>query len=773
MLRYFVLGYTLIFIGLSQAQVCQHPIGQQSLISQENLDFIDEEVILLKYLNYLSLINKGIKNNRDKIDKMITGFLNYYKEVKNSDPNIEVNNDPVKKNWTVTINDFNIDLDLKTLFLDVKVEGYVGDIIFSVVKKSRGGIFETCEIAYSLDKRETQKIQLQLGDCIMDFSSGKYFLSVFIHRNTSPIYEAEKDLVTQKELRLSKVQKTFDEQQAKLNDESNKESQTYQEKLKEYYEVRSQKKQIEKEMSQFGISRADYDSLNLKYNDLRSKESKLFLIVDSKSRYFSQKSRKYREKINEQLMIFDVFNAYEHSAERVEQPYKSFEAAVEKDEMIEAQDGVVAFKVVEKISADSERRRLRQQFAASDFTPTGFYLPPDTKLKLNVKSSQKNSRLPRLLIGTYARSGFYCFLKNSNGECEESKQNRGYYPREKILNEGENIISDPLGGLLYIRYVHDQPSKSVAHISFLEGMKPVPFFKLGKTVHEKWMSMLEDEAYKDLPDVILEGERTMIVASRDSAIQYKDEDPNEVLRAADNIVRFQDEFSGLDGSSEEHKPNVHKYLMTQTSSIPSRPYVVGQASDYYTNYNEERSIDEIMTKKGLLVEGHTPLHEIGHMYQQPEWRWSSISEIGANLYAWIIKNKITHAEEYNPRRYEKMAEYFKLPDDKRDFNKVGDWHYNLDDVRLSFFKQLYEAYGEDFYKKLHQYVRENPKDLQTDEKRMEYFMLAACHTSENNLRYVFRKWGFKVGNQVYRDIDYLKGPSGNYYPYPDNKTMRS
>lgn len=58
------------------------------------------------------------------------------------------------------INDFDMDLDQEILFVDVKVERYARDIIFSVVKKSGENIFEPCEIKHSLNKTKTEKIQL-------------------------------------------------------------------------------------------------------------------------------------------------------------------------------------------------------------------------------------------------------------------------------------------------------------------------------------------------------------------------------------------------------------------------------------------------------------------------------------------------------------------------------------------------------------------------------------------------------------------------------------
>ncbi|XCI74674.1 MAG: hypothetical protein ABI045_04540 [Flavobacteriales bacterium] len=43
------------------------------------------------------------------------------------------------------------------------------------------------------------------------------------------------------------------------------------------------------------------------------------------------------------------------------------------------------------------------------------------------------------------------------------------------------------------------------------------FFKFGETTHIEWLKILQEDKYKNTPDVISEGKRTMIVVSHDNA----------------------------------------------------------------------------------------------------------------------------------------------------------------------------------------------------------------------------------------------------------------
>ncbi len=397
-------------------------------------------------------------------------------------------------------------------------------------------------------------------------------------------------------------------------------------------------------------------------------------------------------------------------------------------------------EVNEMISGGQEANRLAQNFPASDFSPTGFYLPPNVTLKVNVQQLA-GSKLPALLIGTYSRY--------------KSKWN----PKEVQLVNGDNIITDDLGGLLYLRFSATTPSGSKVKVRFMEGQKPVPFYVLGKTTHADWLKALDQ--LNDVPDVQLVSNRVMMVASRTNALAYKQEDQDQVLRIADRVINIEDSISGLDGQTAADKVNIHKYLMTETDN--SDYYMV---ATWYRTAFFSNTLAAVMTVNGLGRDGWGPWHELGHMHQQGAWTWSTLTEVTVNVYSLAVERAfgLTPSRLKKDNVWTKMDTYLALADADRDFNgsRADVW------VRLCMFHQLWLAYGDSFYQQLHRQTRQEKPSLANDAAKMRYFMLKACTISGKNLSAFFRKWGFKVDESVFTEIAALSLPA----PATDPSTLR-
>jgi len=114
----------------------------------------------------------------------------------------------------------------------------------------------------------------------------------------------------------------------------------------------------------------------------------------------------------------------------------------------------------ELYTGTKEAKRLAQNNPASDFSPTGFYFPPGGTVTINLTAIKGNHK-PVLLVGTYSR------------------YNNKWNPTSYTLNAGTNNITDPLGGIMYIRFGNDFPDSEVS-LKFVSGFKPIPFFQSGK-----------------------------------------------------------------------------------------------------------------------------------------------------------------------------------------------------------------------------------------------------------------------------------------------------
>ncbi|WP_171594933.1 M60 family metallopeptidase [Marinifilum caeruleilacunae] len=392
-----------------------------------------------------------------------------------------------------------------------------------------------------------------------------------------------------------------------------------------------------------------------------------------------------------------------------------------------AVDSVQVFK--QMLSGHAEASRLGLQFQFSDIEPTGVYVKPNANLQIEV-SLLAGSDYPQLLVGTY-----------SHGDDWNTQ------PQTYDLHEGMNQIAvNEEGGMLYIRYTADNQPKGEVKVNFKDGWEHSPLYRYKKTSNANWKRMLAK--FSDLPTATLVGEKEFLVVSLEKAMEYQDENQDELLKAIDDILKIQGDLSGMDGSEKIHEPIAHKLLLVEYSG-----------SDYYmfaythrTAYRKSDAIHYVLDPWAIKNEGWGPWHEIGHMHQMAAWTWSEIVESTVNLYSLAVEKEfgITPSRYNRDNRWEEVRNYLALPDDQRIFNsnQADVW------VRLGMFYQLQLAFGKHFLKELHKHIRKTQPVIYSKEDKMRTFMLAACQVSGKDLSGFFQKWGMNFSNSeaVYEEI---------------------
>ena len=375
----------------------------------------------------------------------------------------------------------------------------------------------------------------------------------------------------------------------------------------------------------------------------------------------------------------------------------------------------------ETVSGSKESTRLAQNNPASDFYTTGFYLPASTIMTVEV-TSVNGSRLPTLLVGTYSR------------------YQASWNPTSHALTSGVNSIADATGGIIYFRFHNDNPTDKV-RIKFISGMKPVPYYQLGRTTQADWVKMVDN--LTTVPDVQLVGNKTIITFSRTNALAYKNENQETLIKKADRVIAIEDSISGLFGSDPVDKPNTHKYLMTESD----HPGYFMAATFYRTWYGSTTGGVPAILKAENLTWG--PWHELGHMHQQGSWTWSELGEVTVNIYSIAVEKAfgITPTRLTSQGEWNNTATYLARPEAERSFNgsNASVW------VRLCMFQQLKLAFGENFYHELHRQARRETARPTTTDTRMRWFMLKACSISGKNLTSFFQKWGMKLSTQTATD----------------------
>lgn len=385
-------------------------------------------------------------------------------------------------------------------------------------------------------------------------------------------------------------------------------------------------------------------------------------------------------------------------------------------------------------NAASEATRLQQNMPGTDFSPTGFYAPPNSTLVINVQQLTGTER-PQVLIGTYSR------------------YTEKWDPQTVSLSNGTNNISvDSHGGIIWIRYGTSGTPNSSVQLTFESGHLPMPVWIKGVTTNAQWISQIS--SYSTVPDVLLVGDRTYMVYSRSRAQSTQTQDNDHVLSTADFIIDAEDDFSGLDGSSPLHERNQNYHtLMTESNGTG------WMFASWYRTWYVTDAAPAAFTPAIGTSDGWGPWHEIGHMHQQTPWTWEGMMEVTVNLYSLAAERALGVA----PSRlvvdniWPQASAY--LEGTTKDYHGISSvW------VKLYMMHQLWLAYGDSFYHNLHKITREEAPVVSTNEQKMRYFMLKSCQISGYDLTLFFQRWGMNVPASVYTEIAALSLPKPTVEP---------
>jgi hypothetical protein len=257
--------------------------------------------------------------------------------------------------------------------------------------------------------------------------------------------------------------------------------------------------------------------------------------------------------------------------------------------------------------------------------------------------------------------------------------------------------------------------------------------------------------------------RTFVVVSKATALQYKDEDQDFMLTTLDKVSDIADYISGIDGSSDLHKPNAHKILITE---LAEKEVDFTLAAEEHRILVPTKSVRFVMDAEFAASAAWGLWHEVGHHHQALNWDWNEVDEVTVNIYSlaclYGFDGSITWLK--GSEAWDSVAEYLQSPIEDRNFNTDKTIGGN---GRLAMFRQLWMAFGDEFYIELHQLAREDnakpdprveARDLNA-EKQMANFMILASESSGHDLTNFFREWGFVLPQKHYDALAALNLPA--------------
>ncbi|GIX58514.1 wall-associated protein precursor [Bacillus paranthracis] len=380
------------------------------------------------------------------------------------------------------------------------------------------------------------------------------------------------------------------------------------------------------------------------------------------------------------------------------------------------------FYVPGKGDVTEERDRLKVDWELAANEPTGIYAKPNEEMKIKIKGDKSI----KAFIGTHAYD-------------EED-------PKEFDLTPGENVISSPVGGILYF-YNPNNQGDITAEVT--NGGSHFPLFILGKHTKKDWDEMLKK--YENPYAVELRGESSLITSSYDAVQDYmKNTDPTELLKLHDQIIRIENKISGLSEESVGVAKAPKHYVQFVENRYPEEGDWMN--AYYYRTSYVKNAMKYVLDSKELKTDGWGPWHEVGHLHQQAPWEWEDLGEVTVNIYSLAVQTKFgyqTRLEE--EERYKAAFAYLGQTDAQEKMNEFE---------KLVMFWQLHLAYGDQFYPKLHQMYRmlQNTEMPKSDEEKKQLFIYMTSKLAGQNLTPFFEKWGLTPKDDTRDKIEKLNLP---------------
>ncbi|MFF3503413.1 M60 family metallopeptidase [Streptomyces sp. NPDC003247] len=398
-----------------------------------------------------------------------------------------------------------------------------------------------------------------------------------------------------------------------------------------------------------------------------------------------------------------------------------------------ASAGGGSVKLVARPSAESDRLRLVQALRASEFQPTGRYVPANTALTFDVRAH--DGLVPTLWIGQW---DYYGTVKA---------------PREYPLTPGTNTVTDPYGGPVYFSLAGDGER---ATVRFRSGDSAMPVFVLGRTDESAYQKQLD--TLTDIPFVELRGPRSIVTLSRDGALLYRDEDHAALLRLYERIIQAENDISGLDGSAPVHRPKAGGFHFTEVPVVPSG---VGAYATHGYNGFPRAYLDRATTVQGLLTRGWGLYHELGHLHQQWAYKPTGLTEVTVNIYSLAVQRALGQPSNLlNPNSTTGLTPYESALPKLGTSGLAYETSFGAYE-KLVPLRQLELAFGDSFWPRMHKLVRvEHPESAYTETaKRYRALATYSSRAAGYDLTDFFaNRWAFPIDDQGRTELAALNLP---------------
>lgn len=267
-------------------------------------------------------------------------------------------------------------------------------------------------------------------------------------------------------------------------------------------------------------------------------------------------------------------------------------------------------------------------------------------------------------------------------------------PRSYVLTEGNNTITDPGGGMVYVVV---EGEDNIVNVMVTGQVRAAAHFEHHVTEASAYRHMVSVSDPRCAVELI--SDRTTITVTSGAALAYIDSDMTELMNIHEQIISKQEAMIGLDGSTPLHtRAPLHYHLVLGNHGGAGYAH----ASHGYTAYHMDFARPLLVA--GALKEDWGIGHELGHQNQMLAYKPNDLTEVSNNIVAMAIG-----------RMFNRHSRLLAKDDSGRDTwdlalakREQPDFRFEQLDAfeRLAVLEQLTLAFGEAFWPRMNKIVRE-------------------------------------------------------------------
>ncbi|WP_252319303.1 M60 family metallopeptidase [Spiroplasma endosymbiont of Lariophagus distinguendus] len=331
-------------------------------------------------------------------------------------------------------------------------------------------------------------------------------------------------------------------------------------------------------------------------------------------------------------------------------------------------------------------------------------------------------------------------------------------PKEYTINKHNQTIISDLEGMLYLTNKSESNDYKVL-LSVEKGIE-VPTFVLDKTTNKEFQQILNDNINSPFVEIIgkhVFGTFQMKVA-KDLWINndYNKFTINETFTRLDKIYDLSNTVSGL---SLNYDGVAYKFNNKFQISNPDTGPGYAAATNYRIIFEQNTGSGEALFKEQSIDDWYL-WHEIGHTYQNQNYKWDGLDEVTVNINSLWIQRELGFENRLIKDNIDKEIQNFIFNSNiNKNFDNQSVW------VKLGLFWQLDQAYGKWFYPTLNQIYRLLDNNLlpTNNIEKQQLFIQITSKLVNQNLIPFFEKWGIKADENTKNIVNKYQNLSKNIW----------